>query len=1467
MVVAADLAAFSAKYPTVTNVIGGWTGQLSNRTETIELRDSLGQAVDNVTYFDEGDWARRELGPLDLNHRGWVWSDAADGGGSSLELVSTSLSNNFGQNWSASLTVNGTPGAANSTADADSNVAPLIVNATHFPIIPRSTDPVTISARLVDELSVGLSAALFWRVDGAASFTQVAMLDNGTGGDVTSGDQVFSAQLPAMASGTVVEFYIRSQDQVGNQRTYPTPTQPSGQQLTNLLYQVDNSFTGVLPGPTDKPVYRLIMTEAERAELAQIGTISAESESGARMNGTFIALTSDGAERRYQVGIRNRGVGSADAKPNSYHVDLPRDATWRGLEALNFNTQFTNAQMAGLKLAAAAGLVAEDSQIVSVRVNGADLAAAYPGVPAYGVYMYLEASDNVFVTNHFPEDDAGNLYRIIRDAAGHGFGDFRDLGATAADFAPFYDKKTNTSEADFSDIMELVNVLNHATDGEYIAKLQQIADIDEWLTYFATMAILGTEETSLATGIGDDFMVYRGANDPRFMLLPHDFDSILGQGAGSPSPTKSIYRAEGAAAIQRFLQRAEIRPLYHQKLKDLLNTSFAKTSVDAILDQYLTSFTPAATIAAMKTFMDSRRTYIMGLVNGSLTATTTLTVQNGFPRTTSNSVILSGVAPLAGTKSVVARGVVATYNYASTTGTWSLPAAPAGATPLRPGINRIDVRAYDGPNGTGNVLASTFIDIWYDDGSVVNAGGTINTNTFWSAAGGPYVVTSDLTVTGPVTLTIEAGASVFFNAGTGLTISSGARLLAEGTADAHIRFTRNPASTNTSWDGMVFSNASPESRLIYADVQAGAGSGNAVRVDHARLTIDHVNWFNIIDPILDLIHPILSVSNSVFPAVSSDETVHLIGIDFNESLSFENNIFGVNSSGSDVVDIGHSTLTPPTIIFRGNTFLGGGDDGIDTDGFPVIIENNSFQNFHKTSSGGTTSNAVSTGHATVSGQTVSSNLTLRNNTFINNDHHLLLKDFSFATAINNTFVGATIAAIHFTEPTGNNVIGPGLGANLDGNIFWNNVATLIGQTGSTQLMLNRSVVPAAFVGLGVGNLAVDPMLVNPTGGNFSLKRGSLALGAGPNGSDIGAVQTPRNAKPTAANLRITEIHYHPFDGNKPIGEVGGDGDEFEFLEIQNISGETVDLTDVALNDGVDFTFPWLSSLASGATAVLAGNRDLFLSRYGASVPVAGEYSGSLSNSGERVRLIDGAGAILAEVTYGDGAPWPASADGSGPSLELNGPHVDATAAASWHASVPFGGTPGFAFSLVINPADFDNDADVDGADFLAWQRGLGKTSPNGHIADGDADHDKDVDAADLTIYRSQFGAMTAVAAVDAALAPAEAAAVMAPIDFSQKRQLGADAADAVDAAIAVDACNADRATHRKLAAIELLPRGDAQKTAGSSDQSAARTVPSTSSASTSARRRSDLFAAEREVHRALRRDVFRRARDEAFAAL
>ena len=82
LVVAANQAAFTAKYPSVANYVAGWTGQLSNSANRIELDDNLGAKVDEVSYADDGDWATRQKDTvLDFGHRGWGWTTGADGGG------------------------------------------------------------------------------------------------------------------------------------------------------------------------------------------------------------------------------------------------------------------------------------------------------------------------------------------------------------------------------------------------------------------------------------------------------------------------------------------------------------------------------------------------------------------------------------------------------------------------------------------------------------------------------------------------------------------------------------------------------------------------------------------------------------------------------------------------------------------------------------------------------------------------------------------------------------------------------------------------------------------------------------------------------------------------------------------------------------------------------------------------------------------------------------------------------------------------------------------------------------------------------------------------------------------------------------------------------------------------------------------------------------------------------------------
>ena len=203
LVVAANEPVFTAKYPGVTNKVGGWVGKLSNSGEAIELINARGIRIDYVRYADEGDWSVREQGPLDNNHYGWVWLDAHDGDGNSLELRNPALSNEHGQNWAASLgSGEGTPGVQNSAYDGD--IAPMILDAEHLPTIPQSTDTVTVTARIVDEITTGITATLHYRVDGSVDFNTPAMLDDGAHGDGRAGDGIYGTDIPSHTNDKII---------------------------------------------------------------------------------------------------------------------------------------------------------------------------------------------------------------------------------------------------------------------------------------------------------------------------------------------------------------------------------------------------------------------------------------------------------------------------------------------------------------------------------------------------------------------------------------------------------------------------------------------------------------------------------------------------------------------------------------------------------------------------------------------------------------------------------------------------------------------------------------------------------------------------------------------------------------------------------------------------------------------------------------------------------------------------------------------------------------------------------------------------------------------------------------------------------------------------------------------------------------------------------------------------------------
>lgn len=140
---------------------------------------------------------------------------------------------------------------------------------------------------------------------------------------------------------------------------------------------------------------------------------------------------------------------------------------------------------------------------------------------------------------------------------------------------------------------------------------------------------------------------------------------------------------------------------------------------------------------------------------------------------------------------------------------------------------------------------------------------------------------------------------------------------------------------------------------------------------------------------------------------------------------------------------------------------------------------------------------------------------------------------------------------------------------------------------------------------------------------------------------------------------INELYYHSEPACAP----------YEYIELLNASDEPVRLAGWFLAEGIRFTFPNDANLGPGEFCVIAEDPQALREAF-PDIParIYGPYQGNLSNSGERIELLDRNRRTIDELTYSDRAPWPALADGLGASLELIHPSLREYGPAAWRAS-------------------------------------------------------------------------------------------------------------------------------------------------------------------------------------------------------
>ncbi len=431
-------------------VFGPYAGKLDNEGERIALRNAAGQVVDEVDY-----------------QLGFPWPTVGDpvpeglpGAGHSMQLVNPLLDNDLAGSWRSSVP---TPARENGGVFAD-NIPPHIRQVKHSPKQPRSGDVVTVTAKVTDPDGVGSVTLLYQLVNPGdyfgieqprfyESWVSIDMHDNGLGGDLNTGDDIYTVQLPKslQTHRRLIRYRINVADSLGNGLLVPYVDDPQPN-FAYFVYDGVPAWKGAArPGRSvveygtdvmrSLPVYHLISSAEDVHECQFVPIADARCNPQANIYKWAGTLVYDGVVYDH-IHYRARGGWATHAFGknrwkfdfNRGHYFQARDDYGRKYETkwdkLNFSACFQfdgtrNRGEHGMYEAVTARLFSMASVPVSnmnwlhFRVidqrQEADRFDQYEG-DFWGLYLAIEQPDGRFLkANDLPD---GNLYKMYFACSG-----------------------------------------------------------------------------------------------------------------------------------------------------------------------------------------------------------------------------------------------------------------------------------------------------------------------------------------------------------------------------------------------------------------------------------------------------------------------------------------------------------------------------------------------------------------------------------------------------------------------------------------------------------------------------------------------------------------------------------------------------------------------------------------------------------------------------------------------------------------------------------------------------------------------------------------------------------------------------------------------------------------------------------------------------------------------------------------
>jgi spore coat protein H len=289
-----------------------------------------------------------------------------------------------------------------------------------------------------------------------------------------------------------------------------------------------------------------------------------------------------------KVGIRYKGNGTIMDASNtikkSFKIDLNRydeKHRFQGLKTINLNSGVADPSKARETLSYAAY---RRAGVPAPRTALAEVTLTVPGKydkEYLGLYTILESVDKAFLKAHF-KNDAGLLFKPERS------GGLNFLGEDWERYVEAYQPKRDATPEEQKRFLSFVKLVNAAPDDQFKNEIEQYLDVDEFLRFMSTTALLVNLDSFFT--IGHNFLLYMHPDTKKFHFIPWDMDRSFANFGIFGSPEQlldmSIVKPYQQSRLpDRLLAIPKYRDRHKQILKEVAAT-FTKERLQKDLDSF-----------------------------------------------------------------------------------------------------------------------------------------------------------------------------------------------------------------------------------------------------------------------------------------------------------------------------------------------------------------------------------------------------------------------------------------------------------------------------------------------------------------------------------------------------------------------------------------------------------------------------------------------------------------------------------------------------------------------------------------------------------------------------------------------------------------------------------------------------------------------------------------------------------------